>query len=111
MDPMSLTYDPAAPDQNVTTCSYALDNFGCPQVVSLVGNNIVLEGGMSYYTLDSAELCARICLLNAACLSFDYGTTDQRCYLGSSTVESGGQIDSNNLDYNYYPREMVDPQG
>jgi hypothetical protein len=103
-DRTALNYDSAATVQN-GTCVFGLDSFACPLPGALIGSNIMVEGNLEYYAgITSVELCAKACLSEDICLSFDYGSTDEKCYLGKAVVGSGGVIAASE-GYNYYERE------
>ena len=64
----------------------ALAQFGAPVEGSLSGHNIVAKG-RAYSARPTAEACAQNCLDHGdGCLSFDYGATNLRCYLGSARI-------------------------
>ena len=66
-----------------------------------VGNNIPINDA-GFEVLESIEACAERCILyGSACVSYDWGLTSLRCYLGSGRAGNDGS-NTGSSSYRYY---------
>lgn len=100
----ATTQPPALRRRRQQAVDDGLGWFSCPRDGNLPGNNIPLEGGVTFITRNDPESCALTCRARSSCVSFDYSASEARCYLGSGVADVNTPLSAGS-GYSYY--EMV----
>jgi hypothetical protein len=108
--PPAPTRPPPPPARPPPPPGSALAQFEAPLQGSLNTHNIIVKGH-AYSARPDEEACAQNCLAHGDdCLSFDYGTANERCYLGTARLGDDATASlTESPAYQYFERATTEP--
>jgi hypothetical protein len=107
MNPSALNYDRINLQDDGGCIFNTLSYFKCPVDGFLVANNLdsSANGAINadgFVPDISAAACTTLCYDTPGCKSIDYSTSLRKCYLASGVAGIDGQLEQNNMDWQYY---------